>query len=64
VESVRHCFGDPDCHFVNWFIARHGDEHWNDQGGDMFLSGSIPSLLFIFLLFHTETPRFLVLKRK
>lgn len=53
-------------YFVNWFIARHGDEHWNMTTGwrYMFLSGAIPSLLFIFLLFFIpETPRFLVLKK-
>jgi SP family xylose:H+ symportor-like MFS transporter len=52
-------------YFVNWSIARHGDEQWNMTTGwrYMFLSGSIPSLLFIFLLFFIpETPRFLVLK--
>jgi SP family xylose:H+ symportor-like MFS transporter len=54
-------------YFVNWFIARHGDEHWNLTTGwrYMFLSGSIPSLLFIFLLFFIpETPRFLILKKR
>ena len=54
-------------YFVNWFIARHGDEQWNMTTGwrYMFLSGAIPSLLFIFLLFFIpETPRFLVLKRR
>ena len=54
-------------YFVNWFIARHGDEQWNMTTGwrYMFLSGAIPSLLFIFLLFFIpETPRFLVLKKK
>jgi len=54
-------------YFVNWFIARHGDEQWNMTTGwrYMFLSGVIPSLLFIFLLFFIpETPRFLVLKKR
>ena len=54
-------------YFVNWFIARHGDEHWNMTTGwrYMFISGSVPSLLFIFLLlFIPETPRFLVLRKK
>jgi SP family xylose:H+ symportor-like MFS transporter len=54
-------------YFVNWFIARHGDEQWNMTTGwrYMFLSGAIPSLLFIFLLFFIpETPRFLVLKKR
>lgn len=52
-------------YFVNWFIARHGDEQWNMTTGwrYMFLSGSVPSLIFILLLFFIpETPRFLVLK--
>lgn len=54
-------------YFVNWFIARNGDEQWNMTTGwrYMFLSGAIPSLLFIFLLFFIpETPRFLVLKKR
>jgi len=54
-------------YFVNWFISRHGDEQWNMTTGwrYMFLSGAIPSLLFIFLLFFIpETPRFLVLKKR
>jgi SP family xylose:H+ symportor-like MFS transporter len=52
---------------VNWFIARHGNEQWNLTTGwrYMFLSGSIPSLIFIILLFFIpETPRFLVLKKR
>jgi len=54
-------------YFVNWFIARHGDEQWNMTTGwrYMFLSGSIPSFLLLFLLFFIpETPRFLVLRKK
>ena len=54
-------------YFVNWLIARNGDEQWNMTTGwrYMFLSGAIPSLLFIFLLFFIpETPRFLVLKKR
>jgi MFS transporter, SP family, xylose:H+ symportor len=54
-------------YFVNWFIARNGDEPWNISTGwrFMFLSGVIPSLVFIILLFFIpETPRFLVLKNK
>jgi len=54
-------------YFVNWFIARLGDEHWNMTTGwrYMFLSGTVPSLLFIILLlFIPETPRFLVLKNR
>lgn len=54
-------------YFVNWFISEHGDESWNMTTGWrwMFLSGSMPSLVFIFLLFFIpETPRFLVLRKK
>ena len=54
-------------YFVNWFIARQGDEQWNITTGWrwMFLSGVIPSLVFIFLLlFIPETPRYLVFKNK
>lgn len=54
-------------YFVNWFIARQGNEQWNLTTGwrYMFLSGVIPSLIFIVLLFFIpETPRYLVLKNK
>ena len=54
-------------YFVNWFIARQGDEQWNLTTGwrYMFLSGIFPSLIFILLLFFIpETPRYLVLKNK
>jgi SP family xylose:H+ symportor-like MFS transporter len=54
-------------YFVNWFIASRGDETWNMTMGWrwMFLSGSIPSLVFICLLpFIPETPRYLVLRKR
>ncbi len=54
-------------YFVNWFIAKQGDEHWNITTGWrwMFLSSIIPSLIFIILLFFIpETPRYLVLRNK
>jgi SP family xylose:H+ symportor-like MFS transporter len=54
-------------YFVNWFVARQGDEQWNITTGWrwMFLSSIIPSLVFIILLlFIPETPRYLVLKNK
>jgi SP family xylose:H+ symportor-like MFS transporter len=54
-------------YFVNWFISRQGDDQWNLNTGwrYMFLSGAIPSLIFIFLLFFIpETPRFLMLKNR
>ena len=49
-------------YFVNYFIARLGDEAWNVQSGWrwMFASGAIPSLLlFVLLFFVPESPRFL-----
>lgn len=52
-------------YFVNWFIARQGDELWNTTTGwrYMFLSGVVPSsLFFILLIFIPETPRYLVIK--
>jgi len=54
-------------YFVNWFIARQGDEQWNITTGWrwMFLSAVFPSIVFIILLlFIPETPRYLVLKNK
>ena len=60
-------FGMLVVYFVNWFIARQGDEAWNINTGwrFMFLSGAIPSLIFfILLVFIPGTPRYLVLKGK
>lgn len=60
-------FGMLVVYFINWFIARQGDELWNTTTGWrwMFLSGVIPSGIFIILLFFIpETPRYLVLKNK
>ena len=60
-------FGMLVVYFVNWFIAKQGDEQWNLTIGWrwMFLSGIFPSLLFLVLLvFIPETPRYLVLKKK
>jgi SP family xylose:H+ symportor-like MFS transporter len=60
-------FGMLVVYFVNWYIARQGDEAWNISTGwrYMFLSGVIPSLIFfILLIFIPETPRYLVLKGK
>lgn len=50
-------------YFVNYFIARQGDEAWNASTGWrwMFASGAIPSLLFLgLLLVVPESPRWLV----
>ena len=60
-------FGMLVIYFVNWFIARHGDEAWLISEGWrwMFFSGLIPSGIFLLMLFFVpETPRFLVMKGK
>jgi len=60
-------FGMLVVYFINWFIARQGDDQWNTTTGWrwMFLSGVIPSgIFFILLFFIPETPRYLVLKNK
>lgn len=52
-------------YFVNYGIARHGGDNWLHEMGWrwMFLSESIPALLFLLLvIFIPETPRYLVLK--
>ncbi|MGC8803748.1 MAG: sugar porter family MFS transporter, partial [Bacteroidales bacterium] len=60
-------FGMLVIYFVNYFIARQGDEQWliTDGWRWMFFSGVVPSALFLILLFFVpETPRYLVLKDK
>jgi SP family xylose:H+ symportor-like MFS transporter len=60
-------FGMLIIYFVNYFIARGGDEVWliNEGWRWMFFSGMIPSALFLLLLIIVpETPRFLVMKGK
>ena len=57
-------FGMLVIYFVNYFIAKQGNEQWLITEGWrlMFLSGAIPAGIFIILLFFVpETPRFLVL---
>jgi len=57
-------FGMLVIYFVNYFIAKQGNEQWliTDGWRLMFLSGAIPAGIFILLLFFVpETPRFLVL---
>jgi SP family xylose:H+ symportor-like MFS transporter len=57
-------FGMLVIYFVNYFIAKQGDDQWliTDGWRYMFLSGAIPAGIFILLLFFVpETPRFLVL---
>ncbi|HPR85515.1 MAG TPA: D-xylose transporter XylE [Prolixibacteraceae bacterium] len=58
-------FGMLVIYFVNYFIAKQGDEQWLITEGWrwMFFSGAIPAGIFIVLLFFIpETPRYLVLK--
>lgn len=58
-------FGMLVIYFVNYFIAKQGDEQWLITEGWrwMFFSGAIPAGIFIILLFFIpETPRYLVLK--
>lgn len=60
-------FGMLVIYFVNYFIAKQGDEAWliTDGWRYMFLSGAIPAGIFIILLFFVpETPRYLVLNNK
>ena len=52
-------------YFVNYLIARSGNDQWlTDEGWRwMFFSGIVPSVLFfILLLFIPETPRYLMMK--
>jgi SP family xylose:H+ symportor-like MFS transporter len=58
-------FGMLIIYFVNYFIAKSGDESWliNEGWRWMFFSGVIPSAIFLLLLMLVpETPRFLVMK--
>jgi SP family xylose:H+ symportor-like MFS transporter len=60
-------FGMLLIYFVNYFIARQGDEQWLVTEGWrwMFFSGVIPAgIFFILLFFVPETPRYLVMKGK
>ncbi len=60
-------FGMLVVYFVNYYIARQGDESWLDAVGWrwMFASESIPATLFLILLFFVpDTPRSLMLKSK
>ena len=58
-------FGMLVIYFVNYYIARQGDEQWLITTGWrwMFFSGVIPAgLFFILLFFVPETPRYLAMK--
>jgi SP family xylose:H+ symportor-like MFS transporter len=60
-------FGMNIIYFVNYFIARQGNDQWLTEEGWrwMFFSGAIPAGLFLLLLFFVpETPRFMVMKGK
>ncbi|MCX6912019.1 MAG: sugar porter family MFS transporter [Verrucomicrobia bacterium] len=50
-------------YFVNYFIARYGDQAWNETVGWrwMFASGALPAIAFALLLLRIpESPRWLV----
>lgn len=52
-------------YFVNYLVARSGNEQWLIEEGWrwMFFSGVIPSMIFLILLFFIpETPRYLMMK--
>ena len=54
-------------YFVNFLVARSGNEQWLVSEGWrwMFFSGVIPSVIFLALLFFIpETPRYLMMKGK
>ena len=58
-------FGMLVIYFVNYFIAKQGNEQWLIEEGWrwMFFSGAIPAGIFLILLFFVpETPRYLVMK--
>jgi MFS transporter, SP family, xylose:H+ symportor len=60
-------FGMLIIYFVNYFIAKQGNEQWLIEEGWrwMFFSGAIPAGIFLILLFFVpETPRYLVMKGK
>ena len=60
-------FGMLVVYFVNYLIARQGDDNWINQIGWrwMFASEIIPAALFLVLLvFVPETPRYLALKNR
>jgi len=60
-------FGMLVIYFVNYFIAKQGNEQWLVEEGWrwMFFSGAIPAGIFLILLFFVpETPRYLVMKGK
>ena len=60
-------FGMLVIYFVNYFIARQGNEIWliNEGWRWMFFSGALPAAIFLVLLFFVpETPRYLAIQGK
>jgi len=60
-------FGMLVVYFVNYYIARQGDDSWLNKTGWrwMFASEIIPATIFLIMLFFVpDTPRSLVLKSK
>jgi SP family xylose:H+ symportor-like MFS transporter len=60
-------FGMLVVYFVNWSIARQGNETWLHEYGWrwMFFSETIPGVLFLILLFFVpESPRWQVMQHK
>lgn len=60
-------FGMLVVYFVNYFIAKQGDDSWLNTVGWrwMFASETIPATLFLLMLFLVpDTPRSLVLKKQ
>jgi len=60
-------FGMLVIYFINYFIAKQGNEEWLTTEGWrwMFFSGAIPAGIFLILLiFVPETPRYLVMNGK
>jgi sugar porter (SP) family MFS transporter len=63
VNQIAIVSGIVVVYFVNYFIARYGDQTWNETMGWrwMFASGALPSAAFAVLLFAIpESPRWLV----
>lgn len=65
VNQFAIVFGMLLVYFVNYFIAKHGDQAWNTEAGWrwMFGSESLPAILFLFLMLLVPgSPRWLTKK--